>query len=120
VADLDFGRADRLVDGVLPAKSPARNQGARPLMSRMFSVRAPRLNVAAAPNQTWLRAMPAVFVLIWSTGFIVARYGMPHAPPFSFLALRYAVHLCFLPWIVCARALAAKPAQWLHLGSPAC
>ena len=30
--------------------------------------------------------MPAVFVLIWSTGFVVARYGMPHAPPLSFLA----------------------------------
>jgi hypothetical protein len=33
-------------------------------------------------------AMPAVFVLIWSTGFIVARYGMPHAPPMKFLAVR--------------------------------
>ena len=46
------------------------------------------------------RAMPAVFVLIWSTGFIVARYGMPYAPPFKFLAVRYALSiLCFLPWI---------------------
>ena len=25
----------------------------------------------------WIRAMPWVFVLIWSTGFIVARFGMP-------------------------------------------
>jgi drug/metabolite transporter (DMT)-like permease len=40
--------------------------------------------------------MPAVFVLIWSTGFIVARYGMPHAPPMKFLAVRYALSfLCF-------------------------
>ena len=47
-----------------------------------------------------LRAMPMVFVVIWSTGFIVARYGMPHAPPFKFLALRYALSiLCFLAWI---------------------
>jgi hypothetical protein len=38
-----------------------------------------------------VRAMPAVFVLIWSTGFIVARYGMPHAPPMKFLALCYAL-----------------------------
>lgn len=54
-------------------------------------------------NQSWLRAMPWVFVLIWSTGFIVARYGMPHAPPLSFLAVRYALSiLCFLPWIVLA------------------
>ena len=53
-----------------------------------------------APATPWLRAMPAVFVLIWSTGFIVARLGMPHAPPMSFLALRYALSIaCFLPWI---------------------
>lgn len=54
-------------------------------------------------KNAWLRAMPWVFVLIWSTGFIVARYGMPHAPPMSFLAVRYALSiLCFLPWIVLA------------------
>ena len=51
-----------------------------------------------------LRAMPLVFVLIWSTGFIVARYGMPHAPPMKFLAWRYVLSLlCFLPWIALAR-----------------
>lgn len=47
--------------------------------------------------------MPGVFVIIWSTGFIVARYGMPHSPPMSFLAVRYALSiLCFLPWILLA------------------
>ena len=52
-----------------------------------------------------VRAMPAVFVLIWSTGFIVARYGMPHAPPMKFLALRYALSvLAFLVWAALARA----------------
>ena len=55
--------------------------------------------VPAGDNQ-WIRAMPWVFVLIWSTGFIVARYGMPHSPPMSFLAVRYTLSiLCFLPWI---------------------
>ncbi len=65
----------------------------------------------------WLRAMPVVFVLIWSTGFIVARYGMPYAPPFSFLLLRYICSiLCFLPWILLARvAWPRDRAQWLHL-----
>ena len=64
-----------------------------------------------------IRAMPLVFVLTWSTGFIVARFGMPHAPPFSFLAWRYALSiLCFLPWIALARvAWPASRAQWLHL-----
>jgi drug/metabolite transporter (DMT)-like permease len=55
-------------------------------------------------NGALLRAMPAVFVLIWSTGFIVARFGMPHSPPLSFLAIRYALSvLCFGVWIVLAR-----------------
>ncbi|MDA7416230.1 DMT family transporter [Xenophilus arseniciresistens] len=44
-----------------------------------------------APAQGWLQAMPIVFVLIWSTGFIVARYAMPHAPPLHFLCVRYAL-----------------------------
>ena len=71
-----------------------------------------------APATPWLRAMPAVFVLIWSTGFIVARLGMPHAPPMSFLALRYALSIaCFLPWIWLAGVRWPEGrAQWLHLG----
>lgn len=61
--------------------------------------------------------MPWVFVLIWSTGFIVARYGMPHAPPMTFLAWRYALSiLCFMPWIWLAKvAWPQEREQWLHL-----
>jgi len=73
--------------------------------------------VTAAGDRTLIRAMPAVFVLIWSTGFIVARYGMPHAPPMKFLVVRYALSiLCFLPWIALARvAWPRQGTQWLHL-----
>jgi drug/metabolite transporter (DMT)-like permease len=64
-----------------------------------------------------IRAMPWVFVLIWSTGFVVARFGMPHAPPLTFLSIRYGLSIaCFAVWIVLARA--AWPtgrAQWWHL-----
>ncbi len=73
----------------------------------------------SAHSQTtaWIKAMPVVFVLIWSTGFIVARYGMPHAPPFSFLLMRYLFSIvCFLIWIGLARvAWPCDRAQWLHL-----
>lgn len=64
-----------------------------------------------------LAAMPAVFVLVWSTGFVVARYGMPHAPPLGFLALRYALSvLAFGLWIAVARAAwPSGRAQWGHL-----
>ena len=62
-----------------------------------------------------VRAMPAVFVLIWSTGFIVARYGMPHAPPMKFLAMRYFLSvICFAAWAFAARA--AWPTDRRQLG----
>ena len=61
--------------------------------------------------------MPALFVLIWSTGFIVARYGMPYAPPMKFLLVRYALSIaCFLPWIALARVKwPVSRSQWMHL-----
>jgi len=67
----------------------------------------------------WLRAMPSVFVLIWSTGFVVARLGMPHAPPMGFLAWRYALSIVAIgAWIVLSRGVPwpRGRAQWLHLG----
>jgi drug/metabolite transporter (DMT)-like permease len=65
----------------------------------------------------WVRAMPGVFVLIWSTGFIVARYGMPYAPPLKFLVVRYALSTaCFLVWVALARASWPRDRrQWGHL-----
>jgi len=64
-----------------------------------------------------VRAMPAVFVLIWSTGFVVARYGMPHAPPMGFLVWRYALSvLAFGIWIAIARPRwPSGRNQWIHL-----
>ena len=61
--------------------------------------------------------MPWVFVLIWSTGFVVARFGMPHAPPLKFLVLRYGFSLiCFVLWVLMARSeWPSKRAQWGHL-----
>lgn len=68
-------------------------------------------------SQAWLRAMPVVFVLIWSTGFIVARYGMPNSPPFTFLLWRYIFSiLCFVLWVKWTRVPWPQGrAQWLHL-----
>jgi drug/metabolite transporter (DMT)-like permease len=48
---------------------------------------------------------PLVFVFIWSTGFIVAKFGLPHAPPLTFLFLRYTgVVLVLLPTLYLVRA----------------
>jgi drug/metabolite transporter (DMT)-like permease len=73
----------------------------------------------AAQRDALLRAMPLVFVLIWSTGFVVARFAMPHAPPLTFLALRFALSVAaFCLWIAWARVAWPTPrAQWLHLAA---
>jgi drug/metabolite transporter (DMT)-like permease len=63
--------------------------------------------------------MPAVFVLLWSTGFIVAKFAAPHAPPLAFLLWRYAaVVLVLLPLIVATAApWPRSPAAWLHVAA---
>lgn len=64
-----------------------------------------------------MSAAPWVFVLIWSTGFIVARYGMPHAPPFTFLCWRYALSvIAFALWMRAAGVPWPRGRdQWKHL-----
>ncbi|MCP1675527.1 drug/metabolite transporter (DMT)-like permease [Natronocella acetinitrilica] len=47
-----------------------------------------------------LRAMPVLFVLLWSTGFIGAKYGLPYAEPWTFLAIRFVASVAVLLVIV--------------------
>lgn len=60
-------------------------------------------------------AIPALFVLLWSSGFIGAKLGLPYCGPLTYLALRFAcVVALMLP--VCWLARAAWPASRLELG----
>lgn len=34
---------------------------------------------------------PVLFVLLWSTGFLGAKFGLPHAEPLTFLLIRFAL-----------------------------
>lgn len=45
---------------------------------------------------SWKRLAPAIFVVLWATGFIGARYAMPWAEPFSFLAVRFGISAILL------------------------
>lgn len=59
------------------------------------------------------RAIPALFVVLWATGFIGARYAMPWAEPFTFLWVRFALTfglLVLLAPLVGARAIGAGDA----------
>ncbi|MDQ2989787.1 MAG: DMT family transporter [Pseudomonadota bacterium] len=55
---------------------------------------------AATHQPAWLSPVPIFFVLLWSTGFIVAKFGLPFAPPVTFLILRCASVLLVLVPIV--------------------
>ncbi len=41
-------------------------------------------------------AAPGIFVLLWSTGFIGARLGLPHSEPFNFLFIRFSLVVLIL------------------------
>ena len=69
-------------------------------------------------RERWVMLMPGVFVLIWSTGFVVAKLASPYAEPFTFLEYRYILSLAlFLPWIFLRRVPWPSSArQWVHIG----
>jgi drug/metabolite transporter (DMT)-like permease len=54
-----------------------------------------------------IAAAPMLFVLLWSTGFIGARFGLPYIEPMTFLAVRMA----FVVLIMAAIALIGR-ARW--------
>jgi drug/metabolite transporter (DMT)-like permease len=59
----------------------------------------------------WLAFTPAFFVLLWSTGFVVAKFGLPFAPPLTFLLLRFAGVSCvLLPMVLLSGA--PWPPDW--------
>ena len=49
-----------------------------------------------SPPPAWLRWAPALFVFLWSTGFIGSRLGAPFAEPLTFLSWRYAAAVVLL------------------------
>ncbi|MEO7108103.1 MAG: DMT family transporter [Rhodoferax sp.] len=71
-----------------------------------------------APVRASLTALyPLLFVALWSTGFIGAKFGLPFAGPLTFLSLRYAIVLVLMGALaVYMRAPWPRTAQeWLHI-----
>jgi len=60
---------------------------------------------------------PLLFVFLWSTGFIGAKYGLPYATPLAFLLARYLCVIALMGALVVAgRAPWPKERrQWLHI-----
>ncbi|SOE17759.1 drug/metabolite transporter (DMT)-like permease [Hoeflea halophila] len=62
------------------------------------------------------RIAPALFVLLWSTGWIVAKYASPHADPLTFLGLRFTLAAVLFAAIVLFSSAAwpSTRAGWGH------
>jgi drug/metabolite transporter (DMT)-like permease len=75
------------------------------------------MNRAPSQKPAWLTAAPAVFLLLWSLGFPIAKICLQYVEPMTFLALRFAlVLLILLPLFALLRPpLPLKAADWLHL-----
>ncbi len=70
-----------------------------------MSTAPPSVRAESASPAMWTAVTPFLFVLIWSTGFIVAKFGLPYAPPLTFLLLRFAgVLVVLLPIVLVMRA----------------
>lgn len=60
------------------------------------------------------RLIPAVFVLLWSTGWIVAKFGAFHASPLLFLVIRFGLAI-----LLFAGICLVSGARWLGSGRAA-
>lgn len=60
--------------------------------------------MATSPgHSSWQRiGGPVVFVLLWSTGFVGAKYGLPYAEPFTFLSVRLVLAAALLAVVALA------------------
>jgi drug/metabolite transporter (DMT)-like permease len=62
------------------------------------------------PGSRWTPLIPWVFVLLWSSGFIGSKLGVPYAEPFTFMSLRFAIVLAVLtPVALLTRAPWPRP-----------
>lgn len=64
-----------------------------------------------------LLAMPVLFVLLWSTGFIGAKFGLPYAEPFTFLFIRFVMTVILLTPLVWILKISwpSSPRLWTHI-----
>ena len=74
------------------------------------------MKIPAVPSHVWTVSAPGLFVVLWSTGFIAAKGGLPYAGPLTFLCVRFAVvtSLMLLVALV-ARAPWPRPSDAGHI-----
>ena len=81
-ARVDVGRRRRS-----EARNPRRSRALR----RSATGREDLIAMTTAAHARRQLAFPLLFVLLWSTGFIAAKYGLAYAPPLTFLLYRFVL-----------------------------
>ncbi|MFZ6688271.1 DMT family transporter [Undibacterium sp. SXout11W] len=62
------------------------------------------------------RSLPGVFIFIWASGFVAAKYGLPYAEPLTFLSMRYlGVVILMLTLALVMRAPWPARQEWLPI-----
>lgn len=74
------------------------------------------MNARPDPQTILLAAAPLVFVLLWSTGFIFSKMGLPYVEPLTFLVVRFAAVIAIFAVLVAAtRAPWPAARLWPHV-----
>lgn len=64
-----------------------------------------------SPENWMARIAPGLFVVLWSSGFIGAKFGLPYAEPFTFLSIRMAVAIGVFAGVVLLTRAPRPPAR---------
>lgn len=72
---------------------------------------------ASLPSLASPLLWPGVFIILWSSGYVAGKIGLPHAGPFTLIFLRFSVAAAIL--LVAALLTRApwpqSPRQWVHI-----
>ncbi|MDP2698825.1 DMT family transporter [Thalassospira sp.] len=71
--------------------------------------------MSATDHPAFGRIMPFVFVFLWSTGFVGAKFGLPYAEPFTFLLIRFLIVIVLMVPVVLMMG-ARWPKSWREAG----
>jgi drug/metabolite transporter (DMT)-like permease len=65
----------------------------------------------------WLVFAPSIFLFVWSTGYVAAKFGLGFVEPFTFLVLRYGLIVLIMTalFVVLRPKLPKTAMDWGHL-----
>ncbi|WP_299084088.1 DMT family transporter [uncultured Ruegeria sp.] len=70
-----------------------------------------------ADQPTWLVFASAVFLVMWSTGYVAAKFGLGYIEPMTFLSLRFACVVVIMAglFVILRPPPPKSPSEWMHL-----